>query len=418
MKKISFLLLFLTILGANSQNVVNGVLVDNEGKKMVLHGINHVVKDSTINFFDDQDSTIFRMFQKSGFNVVRFGVSWCGMEPKCGKIDQEYLKKLDQRVKWAQDCGLYLMLDMHQDLYAQQWADGAPSWAVVTDGLPHITGATWSDAYSMSPALQRAVDHFWKNTPASDGVGIMDHFLNCWKILADRYKNSEAVIGFDILNEPFQGSSSKDVVPYMMGAYAQAKGIDLQKVVQDMRNANFMDQFLGDLADTKIYQAVVDAAQPMVDKFEQGELSDFYQKARDIIRGENCDKILFLEHNYFCNMGIKSSFKVPVDKHGNRDAQVMYAPHAYDLVTDRDNNDQVDNRRFNFILDQIQRSAQERNLPVVVGEWGAFYSGDKAFDEPAKYAMEQFEKRGWGQTIWAYWPGIENHSYFKKYICK
>lgn len=418
MKKISIIFLLTMVSVAFGQRVENGKLVDKDGKTLILHGINHVVKDSTINFFDEKDESIFKLFKECGFNVVRFGVNWSGLEPTPGVYDEAYLAKLDKRVEWARENGLYLMLDMHQDLYAQQWADGAPAWAVITDGLPHTKGNVWSDAYSQSQALQRAVDHFWKDTPASDGVGIKTHFLNCLKVLAKRYKNAESVIGFDILNEPFQGSSSKEVVPYMMHAYATAKGIDLQQVAADREKPDWLDQFLGDLADPKIYQAVVDAAQPIVDKFEMGVLSDFYQDARDVVRAEGCDKILFLEHNYFCNMGIKSNFKIPVDKNGKPDTQIMYAPHAYDLVTDRDNNDEVDNRRFEFILNQIEKSAKERNLPVVVGEWGAFYSGDKAFEAPAKYAMQQFQKRGWGQTIWAYWGGIENHSYFKKYLCK
>lgn len=418
MKKILILAIVALVGTAYGQKIVGGKLVDKAGKPMVLHGINHVVKDSTMGFFDDRDSVIFRLFEKCGFNVVRFGVNWSGMEPKCGAISEQYLKKLDKRVKWAKECGLYLMLDMHQDLYAQQWADGAPSWAVMTDGLPHTTGRVWSDAYNESAALQRAVDHFWSNTKASDGVGLRDHFLNCLKVLAKRYKNAESVIGFDVLNEPFQGSSSKDVAPYMMAAYANAKGIDMEQMATMASQPDWLGGFLKDLSDRKIYQAVVDAAQPLVDQFEEGTLSDFYQQARNLVRGEGCNKILFLEHNYFCNMGVKSSFKVPLDKRGRRDEQVMYAPHAYDLVTDRDNNDEVDNRRFEFILDQIEKSAKERGLAVVVGEWGAFYSGNDAFDAPAKYAMEEFGKRGWGQTIWAYWDGIENHSYFKKYLCK
>ena len=95
-----------------------------------------------------------------------------------------------------------------------------------------------------------------------------------------------------------------------------------------------------------------------------GALSDFYQKARNAIRRTGCDKMLFLEHNYFCNMGIKSTFKVPLCEEGTVDSQIVYSPHAYDLVTDRANNSEIENERFDFILSQIEKSANERQLPV------------------------------------------------------
>lgn len=418
MKKLLLITLLFVPLFVLGQRVTNSKLVDDNGNLLILHGINHVIKDSTKGFVDENDSLIFRKIKSWGMNVVRYGVSWCGIEPECGNIDQEYLSRLDKRIHWAQECGLMLILDMHQDLYAQQWADGAPHWAVFTDGLPHTKTEVWSDAYMESAGLQRAVDNFWQNRPAADGVGIQDHLVTCWTILAERYKDSKAVIGFDILNEPYPGSLSNQVLPTMIGAYASAKGMSIEQIEEIMINPDWLPEVLTALSDHDIYKIVTDAAQPVIDSFEQGELSDFYQKARNAIRSVGCDKILFLEHNYFGNMGIKSTFRIPTCEDGTPDSQVVYAAHAYDLVTDRAYNSEIDNLRFDFILSQIEKSARERLLPVVIGEWGAFYNGDKAFEAPAKFAMEQFSAKGWGQTIWSFTDDIENHSYFQKYLMK
>ena len=100
-------------------------------------------------------------------------------------IWQEWTKLIG----WAEKYGLYVFLDMHQDLYSCKYSDGAPEWATLTDERPHITegNMVWSDAYITSPAIQRAFDNFWANTPASDGVGIQEHYARAWRHVAKRY---------------------------------------------------------------------------------------------------------------------------------------------------------------------------------------------------------------------------------------
>jgi len=66
----------------------------------------------------------------------------------------------------------------------------------------------WSDAYFTSPAVQTALDNFWKNAPAPDGVGLQEHYARAWAMLARRYAEEPAVIGYDLMNEPFPGSAA------------------------------------------------------------------------------------------------------------------------------------------------------------------------------------------------------------------
>ena len=123
-----------------------------------------------------------------GMNVIRLGIIWDGLEPEPGVYDDAYLAAMDQRVAWAANHGLYVFLDMHQDLYSVLYSDGAPEWATLTDDQPHIDrGDVWSDAYLTSPAIQRAFENFWANAPASDGLGIQDHYAAAWRHVAERY---------------------------------------------------------------------------------------------------------------------------------------------------------------------------------------------------------------------------------------
>jgi len=79
---------------------------------------------------------------------------------------------------------------MHQDLYSVKYSDGAPPWATLDEGRPHQPGAVWSDAYYTSEAVQTALDHFWANRPAADGVGLQDHYARVWRHVARRFKTS------------------------------------------------------------------------------------------------------------------------------------------------------------------------------------------------------------------------------------
>lgn len=173
-------------------------VVDQQGRTVILNGLNHVNKNTKDKYLNPDDEKLFKQFKSWGFNCIRYGIIWDGLEPQPGVINMDYLNEIDKRVKWAEDNGIYLILDMHQDLYSQQFSDGAPEWATITDNAPHHTGDIWALSYFISPAVHNAFDNFWANTPAPDGVGIQDHYIRLWTVIAERYKNSPSVLGFDI----------------------------------------------------------------------------------------------------------------------------------------------------------------------------------------------------------------------------
>ncbi|MGV2806536.1 cellulase family glycosylhydrolase, partial [Clostridium perfringens] len=134
--------------------------------------------------------------------------------------DDAYLSRIKQQVVWAEQNDLYVFLDMHQDLYSLLYGDGAPAWAPLSDDLPHVTGHIWSDAYLESPAVNRALDHFWRNTSASDGIGLQDHYAAMWKHAAQFMADCPNIIGYDMMNEPYPGTSGQEVLGTIIAAYA------------------------------------------------------------------------------------------------------------------------------------------------------------------------------------------------------
>jgi len=203
-------------------------LYDSQGRVVLMHGVNVVYKHAPYIAYPDPgepwnfDATDAAKMQQLGFNVVRLGIEWQALEPGSGgpnqpqictpgapgnahewnkAVAEQYLSHVAATVKLLAHYGIYTLLDMHQDVYNQNFrGEGAPDWAVCTDNVPIIPkGGRWSNNYS-SPTLQTAVAHFWSN----DVIGnLQGNYDLVWKTVAQYFKNDRWVVGYDPYNEPF-----------------------------------------------------------------------------------------------------------------------------------------------------------------------------------------------------------------------
>ena len=203
-------------------------LYDSKGRVVLMHGVNVVYKHAPYIAYPDPgepwnfDATDAAKMQQLGFNVVRLGIEWQALEPGSGgpnqpqictpgapgnahewnrAVAERYLSHVAATVKLLAHYGIYTLLDMHQDVYNQNFrGEGAPNWAVCTDNVPIVPkGGRWSNNYS-NPTLQTAVAHFWSN----DVVGnLQGNYDLVWKTVAQYFKNDPWVIGYDPYNEPF-----------------------------------------------------------------------------------------------------------------------------------------------------------------------------------------------------------------------
>ena len=183
-------------------------ITDAHGRVVILHGTNMVYKFApyypAAAGFDAKDAAFLRSID---FNAVRVGVIWTAVEPQPGVYDDAYLQQIEQTVALLARKGIVSLLDFHQDMYNEKYqGEGFPDWAVQDDGLPNEPKAGFPDNYFVNPALQRAFDNFWANKPASDGVGLQDHYAAAWARVAQRFAANRAVLGYEIVNEPFMGS--------------------------------------------------------------------------------------------------------------------------------------------------------------------------------------------------------------------
>jgi endoglycosylceramidase len=162
------------------------------------------------------------LMAERGFSVVRLLISWSRVEPQRDVIDQAYLDEVEAAVNAAAARGIYTVIDMHQDAYtaflytadpascpqgttpARGW-DGAPAWAVLSDGLS--TCLTNGERNS-SPAVTRAWNNFYDNVD-----GIRTEFAEAWGAVAARFAGRPEVAGYDLLNEPEVSRPAAELEP-------------------------------------------------------------------------------------------------------------------------------------------------------------------------------------------------------------
>ncbi len=206
-------------------------LRDARGRAVLLHGVNVVYKHPPYEVFPDPgapwnfDAADASLMARLGFDVVRLGMTWKGLEPGTApandpaicapgapgdpqQYDQavldRYLGRLKETVDLLARFHIFTILDMHQDVYNELFdGEGAPDWAVCTGGASNVDPpGRWSRNYGTA-AAGAAFDNFWTNAVVGDLQGQYDAV---WGQVATYFAGDPWVIGYDPFNEPFSAS--------------------------------------------------------------------------------------------------------------------------------------------------------------------------------------------------------------------
>lgn len=188
-------------------------ITDGRGRVVVLHGWNMVYKVGSYRpadtGFGPDDA---RFLRRHGFNTVRLGIIYKGLEPRPPGADgrprysRGYLRSIARTQRMLARHGIKTLLDFHQDLYNERFeGEGWPDWQVLDDGVPSEPKEGFPNNYLVNQGLQRAFDNFWENEPAF-GVGLQDRYARAWRHVAKRFRDSPGLVGYNIINEPWPGS--------------------------------------------------------------------------------------------------------------------------------------------------------------------------------------------------------------------
>lgn len=409
--------------GSGFMSVSGRAFIDPEGREILLHGMSVINKSPKDRYQSWHGPEQFAQLRDWGMNSIRLGIFWDGVEPEPGKYDDSYLQEVDKRVAWAKANGLYVILDMHQDLYSAAFhsggGNGAPAWATLTAGTPELDmGSVWSDAYNTNPAIQAAFDSFWANAPAPDGIGLQDHFAGAWRHVAARYANEPAVIGYDLFNEPNAGSMNLAAQQRIVGKVAellrarQGDGAPSElQLMQQWLTPEGRSALMRLFEDMDLYIPAIDAAQEVFGAFEREKLMPMYNRVARAIRQVDTRGILFLETSMSANLGIPSAITPLAGADGARDPLQAYAPHAYDIVVDSPDIVRACEPRVALIFERHAKTAQRLDMPMWIGEWGAFGGAGEDILPAARLVVRQIERHLCGNAYWEFGRYVQDAAY-------
>jgi len=182
-------------------------IVDADGRVVIVHGVNMINKmppdytPQAAGFMEDDA----RLLAANGLNVVRVGVIYSAVEPQPGVYDDAYLDSIKGTVAMLARYGISSLIDFHQDGWGPAFScEGFPEWATITDGYPFPGGPF--PGLLTDKAVMAAFGNFWSNTPASDGIGLQDHFAAAWAYAAGKLKDAPGILGWELMNEPWPGT--------------------------------------------------------------------------------------------------------------------------------------------------------------------------------------------------------------------
>jgi endoglycosylceramidase len=336
---------------------------DADGRVVILRGMNIMssAKGNPDRLPDLVEEDVERYAQLWGFNVVRYLIFWDGIEPSPGEYDQAYLDKTEERLDWFAANDIHVILDMHQDVYAQYFCcDGAPDWAIEDDGISFEQNPVWDLNY-FHPAVMAAFDNFFDF--AGEHSRLQTHFARAWAEVANRFKDHPALIGYDILNEPSPGSA-----------------LDAREF------SNTPDD--GPAAE-----------------FDRTMLTDFYQRVINAIREVDEEGWILYEPRYAAPANGQPSFILKLEDPRQGAPRLVYGPHLYSISMEfkRNYEPDADQTLEDWEANRnIELDLQKAHL--LIGEWGVDPSWVNA-DLFTRELLAMSDRMMASWTYWSYDPG-------------
>jgi endoglycosylceramidase len=323
--------------------VVDGITVTAAGEQLVMRGINlaGTAKSTEDHLFDLSDEVIAGLIE-DGIDSVRLLVFWDAVQPDGpDEFDEAYVAAVAQRVAALSDAGLHVVLDMHQDLWGIPFnGHGAPGWACddeIKEGYEPLSN--WWLNYG-TPQVTGCFDAFWADSE------LQSSYADAWEALAAASCDSERLVGFDLMNEPYAGSGTTD---------------------RD---------------------------------FEWQVLGPFFMGLMDRVEEACPSRLYFLEHSSAYLIGIADPWEL---EESYRD-RAVYGGHFYPLYIHEGTGSgyvgDIDDLEEDLLL--TLAPYQEQGVPIWVGEYGGL-TGHLGFSDYMEDLHSLFLQHGVSSALWDYY---------------
>lgn len=186
-----------------------------------------------------------QQLQSLGFNMIRLGVMWPGLESRPGVWNHTYLEEVRKLIVEASRYGIYTLLDMHQDMMGPKfcgagivdwlanysgWIQGFPRpiklqpFNVDERGYPSD-----ADCDSLQPWIlgqfSYAVCHAFQDLYEEPGRTL---WARAWWQIANATKDSPGLLGYELINEPSIGAITGNPLRWYLGWPPNSEAYNLQ----------------------------------------------------------------------------------------------------------------------------------------------------------------------------------------------
>eukprot|EP01132_Coremiostelium_polycephalum_P008414 gene8414-10332_t len=313
--------------------------VDEYGRTRLFHGLNAVYKippyHPTMGDFDPNNSLgpeDIANLQSWGFNAIRLGVMWPGVEPSRDQINQTYLDTMSLLVNQLGNAGIYTIVDFHQDILNRRFCgEGIPDWAVeLKPNAPQFPEPIVKPSYPVDPdtlypnisqCLNKEFGIYYFSADVNSGFqslydnvnGIRDELIQYWTTLAQTFKNTQSVLGYEIINEPWGGDIYESWKYLLDFGYADSQNLyplyqDVNTAIREIDNEHciFFEKSLVDL-----YESYFPAGTPGgIDYNDRQVYSYHIYCATDRNGSPRHEYICDTENNIFFNGAMKDLAKL------------------------------------------------------------------------------------------------------------
>ena len=158
------------------------------------------------------------------FLAVRLGVMWSGLVPSKDKLNLTYLSEIVTIVENLASLNIYVILDLHQDMLSSKFNsyDGIPLWL-----MNELPDSKFKFPWPLSNKTINSSSVFASYITEACGFAFQclydnvnkfnDYFQQYWSIVSSTFANHTAILGYEILNEPWAGDIYANPLLFLPG---------------------------------------------------------------------------------------------------------------------------------------------------------------------------------------------------------
>jgi endoglycosylceramidase len=223
------------VAGNNSIRVSNTHFIDANEGIVTFRGLNAAGNSKGPDFMPITHPELLDPLVDWGVNVIRLLFIWEAYETEKGTYSEEYSAHYRNIINWAWERHIHVIIDFHQDAFSRYQVngcgDGFPRWAIpegVRLDTPNNLGKRcklWGAEMIWDIDMHTCWNRFYNDT-----YGVRTKYLEMLDRVSREFGNHPAVLGYDLLNEPW-GDEIDEIAPLYEDAAVVVRNNDPDSIL-------------------------------------------------------------------------------------------------------------------------------------------------------------------------------------------